>query len=50
LSLKLRSSTARFHTHFAPQNAHALVITAQRARAVLIGGMQPDQQLMVRLA
>ncbi len=40
----------RLHTHFASQHTHALVVGAQRARAVMIGRMQPDQQLMVRLA
>ena len=47
---QLQRRRIRLHAQFAPQHAHALVIGAQRTRPVVIGRMQPDQQLMVRLA
>lgn len=37
------------HGQFAPQSSHALVIGAQGAGAVAVGGVQADEHLVVRL-
>ncbi len=47
---ELAGGSARFHGKFAAQDAHALVIGAERARAVAVGRVQADQDLVVRLA